>query len=425
MRAETLATRANYRWVIFAVISAQYIFVFFHRVSPAVVAPDLVRTFDLTGAALGVLSSSYFYTYAFLQIPVGMLIDMWGPRRTVFIFNLVAGLAALLFGFSPSFLVATIARVLVGLGVSATFVSAMTLYTRWFKPTEFARISGAFVAIGGLGWLSAATPLALLSACIEWRGAFVLVGIITLLLALLGWFLIADHPGMQGSGGARKQDARAFDARTLWQGLATVLREKYFWPLAVWAFLMGSTLFAFFGLWAGPYLIDTYRLSPTSAGNVLSMIAISLIVGGPVVGFLSDQVLHSRKRVLVLASLLHVVCWCAMAQFHGSLPQVLLYVIFFCMGTATGSAGIVAVTVAKELFPREITGVALGTINLFPFVGGMLFQPVIGAILDSVGKTAGSYPAAAYGRVCWLFVCISLVSLVTVSFVRETYGKHG
>ena len=424
MRAETLATRRGYRWVIFAVISAQYIFVYFHRVCPAVVAPDLVKTFDLSGAALGVLSSGYFYAYAVMQIPVGMLIDVWGARKTVFAFNLLAGLAALLFGFSPSFLVATIARVLVGLGVSATFVSAMTLYASWFKPTEFARISGAFAAIGGLGWLSAATPLAVLSAHIEWRGSFIVVGIITLLLAFAGWFLIADRPDTEGISTPSKPGATKGDTRSLGKGLARVLSEKYFWPLAIWAFLMGSTLFAFFGLWAGPYLIDAYKLTPAAAGNVLSMIAIALIVGGPVVGFLSDQVMHSRKRVLVAASIVHVACWYTMAQFHGSLPEVLLYTIFFCMGISTGAAGILAVTTAKELFPPEITGAALGTINLFPFVGGMLFQPVIGMILDTMGKTAGGYPAAAYGRVCWLYVGVSLAGLIAVSLVRETYGRH-
>jgi len=121
----------QYRWLIFSVLALQFVFVYFHRVSFAVVAPELMKAFRISGTALGVLAAGYFYTYACMQLPVGLLVDSWGPRKTVSAFTLIAGVGAVLFGVSPGFGIATFARIIVGLGVSTVFVSSMKIFTYW------------------------------------------------------------------------------------------------------------------------------------------------------------------------------------------------------------------------------------------------------------------------------------------------------
>lgn len=416
----------RYRWVIFWILACQYVVVYFHRVCPAVVAPELVNTFAISGTSLGILASGYFYSYAVMQIPVGLLSDSWGTRKTVALFSSVAALGSLLFALAPTFGFATFARVLVGLGVSATFVSSLKALAEWFSGREYARISGLFLAMGGVGWLSAATPLAFLTEGFGWRSAFVIIAVVTVALTILTWFMIVDRP-FPGRSSKTSVDHRSTEGANLKMssGLSVVLRKKDFWVITIWLFFGQGTLFSFFGLWAGPYLMDTYALSKPAAGNILSMIAVGMLVGGPFLGYLSDKILESRKKVLVGASAVNVLVWFIMIVFLDVFPLPVLFGIFFLMGIATSSIVVIIFTSVKELFPLEIAGTAIGTANLFGFCGGIVFQPVIGYILDISGKVQGIYPPYAYRWTFWIFLGINLVSLISILFLKETISHTG
>ncbi|MBP1734269.1 MAG: transporter [Deltaproteobacteria bacterium] len=388
------------------------------------VVPDLVITFAISGTSLGILASGYFYSYAIMQIPVGLLSDSWGTRKTVALFSLVAALGSVLFALAPSFGVATFARVLVGLGVSATFVSSLKVLAEWFSGREYARISGLLMAMGGIGWLSAATPLAFLAEAFGWRSAFVIVGAITVVLGILTWFLVIDRPESEDTAAVNigYPSTKNRNLRLL-SGLSEVFGKKYFWVIAIWLFFAQGTLFSFFGLWAGPYLMDTYALSKPSAGNILSMIAVGMVVGGPFLGHLSDRILESRKKMLVGASAVNVFVWCIMIVFYHTFSLPALFGIFFLMGVTTSSIVVIVFTSVKELFPLEMAGTAIGTANLFGFFGGIVFQPLIGYVLDIAGKVQGAYPPYAYRWAFWVFLAMNTVSLMSIIFSTETIRK--
>jgi len=389
-----------------------------------VVVPDLVITFAISGTSLGILASGYFYSYAIMQIPVGLLSDSWGTRKTVALYSLVAALGSVLFALAPSFGVATFARVLVGLGVSATFVSSLKVLAEWFSGREYARISGLLMAMGGIGWLSAATPLAFLAEAFGWRSAFVIVGAITVVLGILTWFLVIDRPESEDTAAVNigYPSTKNRNLRLL-SGLSEVFGKKYFWVIAIWLFFAQGTLFSFFGLWAGPYLMDTYALSKPSAGNILSMIAVGMVVGGPFLGHLSDRILESRKKMLVGASAVNVFVWCIMIVFYHTFSLPALFGIFFLMGVTTSSIVVIVFTSVKELFPLEMAGTAIGTANLFGFFGGIVFQPLIGYVLDIAGKVQGAYPPYAYRWAFWVFLAMNTVSLMSIIFSTETIRK--
>jgi sugar phosphate permease len=415
----------QYKWVIFGVLAAQYLFGYFHRVCPAVVAPELTKAFDISGMALGVLASAYFYPYAAMQIPAGILADSWGPKKTVMVCALIAALGSVFFGLSPTLGYAIFSRVLVGFGVSAMFVTSLKIFANWFKPTEFARMSALFMAAGGVGWLTAATPLAVFSQYFDWRWAFIGLGIITMLLTVLTRFTVSDRPDESDAEAASERGkSPGSGVRKIGQDLRMVLKEKHFWPLAAWMFLVGTGSFGFFSLWAGPYLMDAYRLSKPAAGNVLSVLPLAMVFAGPFLGYLSDRVLVSRKKVLVVASVVYVVCWFIMLLHYDSLPLHWLYVVFFLLSaTGTGVAPI-GYTVAKELFSAEMAGISIGAINLFPFLGGVVAQPLIGLILDKVGKIGAHYPSSAYRSVILVYIVAGLMGLVIVLFTKETLRKQ-
>ncbi|MRR18467.1 MAG: MFS transporter, partial [Deltaproteobacteria bacterium] len=252
----------RHRWILFLILSAQYLIVYFHRVSPAVVAQDLVSSFNISATALGVLASAYFYPYALMQVPVGILSDSWGPKKTIVLFSLIAAFGAIGFGLAPYFGFAIGARACIGLGLAAVFVSSMRIFGMWFHGAQLARVAGALMAVGGIGWFSATTPLALLSGLVGWRMAIVLVGCASLVIIFLNWRFIEDSPEGKGLPPVIEDGEAVFSGkRNIAGDLKIILKNKYFWSIAVWFIMRGGALFGFFGLWAGPYLRDVYGLS--------------------------------------------------------------------------------------------------------------------------------------------------------------------
>lgn len=413
----------QYRWFIFWIFSIQFLLLFFHRICPAILAPEFVTAFSISGVGLGVLSSAYFYPYAFMQIPIGILSDSWGVRKTATLFGLIACLGVMLFAFSHTIGFATFSRVLLGLGVSATFVCGMKVFTEWFKKVEYARISGLFISVGSVGWLIGTTPLAMLSQKFDWREIFIIIGLIMIALTLLTWLLVVDSPEKKGIHNVQEQKVIPISKRKLIDDIQLVFREKYFWPLAIWFFFRVAILFSFFGLWAGPYLMDTYKLSKIETGNILLMVPLAIIVGSPFLGYLSDKILVSRKQVIVGSSVVHSLCWLILLVFHGSLSIPALYLLFFITGAASSAPGSVGFTATKELFSATIAGTSIGAANLFSFLGGMIFQPVIGYVLDKAGKVQGVYPPSAYKLAFWIFFITSLMSLLGALLSKETISR--
>ena len=421
MANQTIDKVLKYRWFIFGILAIGYLFVYFHRVSSAVVAPELAKEFGIGGAILGVLASAYFYPYAIMQLPVGLLADSLGPRKTVTTFLLIACAGAILFGLSPNISVAVGARVLVGLGVAALFVPTMKILAEWYRAKEFATMTGILMAIGGIGWLSAATPLALLSNWLGWRLSFVLIGIVTLVIAVLAWAFVRNRPEDKGWGKISDVGAApAASAIGLAQGVRIVLSYKFFWPLAIWFFFGYGGVMGFGGLWGGPYLMDVYGLTKAQAGNVLMMIAVGMIVGSPLLGWLSDKVFAARKPVIVGGTFLYAVVWIVLVVWVKMLSLSVLYVLSFIMGIVGSAMVIVVFTANKELFPKEIAGTSTGLVNIFPFAGGAVFPPVMGAIMDSVGTVGGKFPAIAYKYAFTLCLASAVIALLSVCMMKET-----
>jgi sugar phosphate permease len=415
-----------YRWLVFALLSLAYLLVYFHRTSPAVVALDMMRDLHASESLLGVLASAYFYPYAVMQLPAGLLSDSWGPRRTITLFFALAGAGSIFLGLAGSVASATAARVLVGLGVSMLFVPTIKILTRWFRLREFAHMMGLLMAVGGLGVLGAASPLAFLSAALGWRGSFLAIGGITLALALAIWFLVRDSPEQMGLPPAEAPAAGQPQAPDmgLWAGMKTVLSQPRFWPVAVWFFCTFGMFFSFQGLWGGPFLMQVHGLSKPQAGGVLSMAAVGMILGSPALSWISDRVLHSRKKVLVASSAIMLLLVLPLALCPQAFNLLALYVWCLFFSVFSGAVVVVAFITTKELFPVSIAGTATGLANLFPFLGGAVSQPVLGLILEGQEKVAGIPTAAGYGRAFLVFVLMAAVALIASLLLKETLAPR-
>ena len=414
----------RYRYLVCLLIFLCYFLVYFHRVCPAVIALDMQKAFSVGGTLLGLLGSAYFYSYAAMQLPVGLLADSWGARKTVSASFVVAAVGSVLMGTAPGLGLAMAGRVLVGLGVSTVFVCNYKLLAEWFEPKRFIIMGGLFQAVGGIGALSAGAPLALASESMGWRATLVVIGGATLVMAGLVWLFVRNRPQEKGWPPIAAEGGPAHESSTqakigLVQGIKTVVKAGGFWTIALTAFCGTGVSFALAGLWGGPYLMHVYGMTKAQAGTVMSGFALALVVGGLINAALANR--FGRKPVLIGCCLvLTLMCgWFWQRPDHQ--PLFMLYLLFFLLSICGAGTAPVIASVSKELFPVHIAGTSVGLVNLFPFLGAALFQVAIGAIVGAGGQAEGAYSLAGY-KSMWLFCLVaSAGSLVASLLLTETH----
>lgn len=420
----------SYRFAIFSILALAYLLVYFHRLSLSVVADTLLKEFDTSASVMGLLGSIYFYCYAVMQLPAGLLSDSLGPRKTVTFFLLIASAGSILFGLSPNISIAFVGRILVGFGVSMAFIPTIKILSQWFRPNEFAFMAGILQAVGGVGVLAATWLLAIMTVTFGWRLSFELIGVCTLIIVVLNWVIVRDKPEDKGwpsileidnkeSGGTAR-----IQSIPLWEGVRRVVSEKHFWPVAIWFFFDCGIFFGFGALWSGPYLMHAYGMPREETGKILSMLAWGMIVGGPMVGFFSDKILKSRKKPFVICSMVLVNVILLMYIFPAGFSKLSLYILFFALSVCSSAIVVIAFTTTKEMFPVEIAGTSVGMVNLFPFLGGAVFMPLLGRVLDAYPKTAtNGYALEGYSAILLVLLFSAMAAFICTLFMKETFQK--
>lgn len=422
MKINITRNASTYRWAIFAVLAAAYFLVYFHRLSLSVVADALVSEFATSAGVIGLLGSVYFYCYAVMQLPAGLLADSIGPRKTVTFSLMIAAFGSMLFGFSPNLETAFIGRGLVGFGVAMVFIPTMKILSQWFRPREFAFMAGILNAVGGIGVMGATWLLAVMTMRLGWRVSFEIIGAATLIVVLANWLIVRDRPENMGWPPVIAEAATAADPKiSLTEGVRQVLSNRYFWPVALWFFFDCGIFFGFGALWSGPYLMQVYGFSREETGALLSMIAWGMIFGSPLLGAASDHWLKSRKKPFIICGLGLMTTLLALYLYSG-FSKPALYLIFFIFSICSSAIVVIGFTITKELFPVAIAGTSVGMVNLFPFLGGAVYMPLMGKILDAHSRTeAGSVYSAEGYSLLLLFLLVSAgAALVCALFMKET-----
>ena len=399
-----------------------FLFAFFHRAAPGVFAKELMQAFTATGATIGLLSATYFYAYAGLMIPAGVLVDRLGVRWVVAGGGVVMGagtfLMALARGSAPLFA----GRFLVGAGASVMFVGALKIAAAWFPTSYFATLSAATATAGVLGGLVGTVPLAWLADTFGWRVALTVVGSLTLVGALLCLALVRDQPPEH-----RAVPGPAPGWAEVLTGLGRVLGNAHTWPpFLAFFFLYSAANNLFF--WIVPYLRDVYRLGMADAALYATATSLALLVAAPLTGFLSDRVLRRRRLPYTILTAAQFVAWVAFVLTLGRLPLAGLYALLFAMGLVSGAL-VLTWPLGREVNPPHLAGIAVATVNLGGFAGAALTQGPLGALLDArwAGAAVGGarvYPVEAYrasfSASAILILCACVISL----FLRETHGRN-
>jgi sugar phosphate permease len=408
------------RWLILIIVNGVYFFVYFHRVSPAVLAPSLLEAFSTSATSLGVMSSAYFYPYALSQPLVGMLTDRWGARIVVTLFTLIAFLGALFFGLAPTLLLASIARALIGLGAAGVFVPALKVLLSWFGPGAFVQMNAILLAVGNFGAIVACTPYAWFIQKIGWRDSFFFIAGISLLFAILSFVWIKDQPPDSHPQREEKKETHRAPQGKGWR----IFKAPFFWTMAILFFVYGGPFSTFQGLWGYPFLIDVYKYDKIQAGNLLMMIAFGVILGGPLLVYLTGKIFPENKHLwLSLCIAAQTFNWFCIVFMGPSLNYLSLSLIFFGMGMVMATTLSLVWSIIREVSPAERLGTVMGWINPAPFLGIAIFQPITGYLMDRVGKIGGAFPLQAYQNaftLCLIAVFIAFIFSLLLPRMRKS-----
>ncbi|MBI0582381.1 MAG: MFS transporter [Methanomassiliicoccales archaeon] len=398
------------RWTIFGVMALTYFLVYFHRVSPAVLATDLQETFGVGLTAVALLSSAYFYAYMVMQLPCGVLTDRWGPRRTVCAFTALSALGALVTALASSFEIVVAGRVMIGLGVAMVYVPTLKVLSSWFRKDEFSTMTGVLLMIGNAGGLAAAGPLAAMSDLAGWRQVFLALAVLTAVLTWLMWLLVRDRPqdvGLPAVDGTAEEEKVPM-GRALRQVFRSGIR---FCPYAVIFFFMYGSLMVYQGLMGGPYFRDVLGWDKAEYGFSLTFVGLGMIAGCPFSGYLSDRVLRSRRKVVVAGTLAFALMWGILWLMSGRVDDQMAYtIVHFIFGFFAGWYVPIYGQV-KDAFPRSMSGTSLAALNIFPFAGGAVLQMIAGFMIT--GSSLAEY------RSVWLLMFFGMLIAAIAAFLSK------
>jgi MFS family permease len=383
----------------------------FYRTANAVIAPDLMRELSISPESMGAVTGAFFLAFAAMQIPAGVLLDRFGPRRVMSGLLLLAVAGSLVFALADGAPGLGFGRALMGAGCAAGLMGSMVVFSRWFPQKWFATLAAVIFAIGGIGNLASTTPLALVSESIGWRGAFIGMAALTAGMAAVLFLVLRDAPPGHAVSSRKPESPREILA-----GLGEVLRDRRIWRISAMQAVAYPVLMTIAALWAGPYLDDVHGLDAITRGNVLLALNLALIVGVLAYGPL-EQFFDSRKWVVAGGAVATVVLLGILAAVPDwPLWQAVALLVLFMV---LGGYPMILHAHARAILPDHLVGRGLTVQNMAAFVSVFVMQWVSGIIVGAF-ETAGD-PALPYRLVfafLGLSVLVALLVYLTIDDVK-------
>lgn len=396
---------------MFAVLACITMLVQFCRNSHVVVAPNITLELGISPEALGGLSGALFIASALTQIPGGVLIDRYGPRRTITAMLVTTVLGVALFAAADTVAWLSFARVLVGLGTAVVLMAAIIACARWFDARHFATVTGTLLGLSQFGNLLATAPMAMTAEAFGWRGAFAGLAVVTVLITVLSWWLLRDAP--PGHAYHSRPNETMREALV---GVVDVMQIRGIYPIVVMAFVSYATVGSVIGLWGGPYLHDVYGLDTGARGRILAAMAFGLFIGNITYGWL-NQLVRSPKRLVVGGSLATIATYAVFAMIGQ--PPVFVVVSLFGLLGLVGSFTAMLIAHGRTFYPDRLVGRGMTVVNTAVLVGLALMQWVTGAVVGAFGKVGGHTPPEAYRTMFGMLAVALAIGLAIYAHAEE------
>ena len=386
---------------VFLPFALGYFISYFFRNVNAIIEADLVGDLGFSAASLGLLTSVYFISFASFQLPLGLLLDRFGPRRTESVLLIFAALGALIFSMAESLSGLILGRLLIGFGVSACLMASFKAYVLWFPPDRLPLMNGLQMVAGGLGAMSATVPLRTALEFTDWRGVFLILSGLTLFSALVLWLVYPEKEGSAGPVPMKKQ----------LEGLKTVLTSRPFLAIAPLVMFSQSAQMAIQGLWAKPWLRDVAGLDEAECANHLMWMMAAMMAGFFLLGLLSERLYQARKispvTVGVSAMAVFIVLQLLMAVGWTAQPMLLMTAFSFF-----ATAGILPYAGLSQIFPKALSGRVSTSLNLTVFLGAFAVQWGLGEIISLWPTQGKGYAPESYGAAFGSLAAFQLFGLL-------------
>jgi predicted MFS family arabinose efflux permease len=403
------AARSDTALFLIAALVAIYAISQFLRNSIGVIANDLARELSLSATQTGLLSSAFFFSFAAVQIPVGIAIDRYGPKRTMLVTAVVTVAGTICFALAPSASWLVAARALMGLGCSTFLMAPLVIYSRRFPPVRFAGLASLHMGLANIGTLTATAPLAAATAFLGWRTSFLAVaGLTAVITLLLVWAVPKDESASRG----RESLGAAF------RGVAAAMKVRSFWPVFFVHLATYSCFASVIGLWGGPWLTDVHGADLEIRGRILLLGAMAQIAGLLLWGVF-DRFVGSYKRLVLTGGLITVLLLGGLIVLPLDIASAAVWfgLFGFCVAYTP-----VLIAHGKSLFPPELTGRGMTLMNIGTMGGAFLSQSMTGVLIDLTGRAGnGAYPAESYRLV---FAALAGWLLLSLAFYTRAIDPH-
>ncbi len=391
-----------------------YAISYFYRNTNAIIESDLVNELGLGPADLGLLTGAYFFSFAIFQLPLGILLDRYGPRRTEAVLLLFAALGAWIFSNADSLSGLILGRLLIGLGVSACLMAAFKAYVIWFSRGRLPMINGLQMAAGGLGALVATTPLQNVLSITDWRGVFTGLAIITVFASLFLWFILPEH-----QSSADKHPA----IKTQLKEMGQIFRNPVFWSIVPLTALSNGSFLAIHGLWIKPWLRDVASLGEGDTTQLLFAMTLAIIVGYFSLGIFTERIsqLFDIRPITVGVFGMTLFLTAQFSMAYGWATSPLLLVVIFGF---LGSSCILTFAGLAQIFPKKYSGRVSTILNVQVFMGAFIIQWGIGAIIELWPTTEIGYDPASYQVAIGVLVLMQAAGLVWYLLSQQLIKKQ-
>lgn len=395
--------------LIYCIVSFFLVFEMAIQVSPSVMSTQLMRDLNIGAFGLGLMSGIYFYTYAGMQIPTGLLFDRYNPRVIITLSILICTLGTLLFSFANNAIIAALARLLMGSGSAFAFVAVLVVTADLFKSKYFATITGITQMLGALGAILGQMPVSALVNAIGWRKTLLVISAIGIVLAVIVWTLLKYEKHRSHHHSNKSLDIKS--------SLKKIISQPQTWYLAVYSCLLWAPMSSFASLWGVPYLTAVNHFTQNNSAFLCSLMWLGLALGSPLLGIIAT-LLNNRVLPLIVTSSMGITAFGLLLHFHFS--QTAVGVLLFFAGMAcTGQA--LCFTLVKDNNDISVRGTAIAFNNMAVVLSGAIFQPIIGKVIELGYQNTINYNASNYKNgVYIIFATYILAFIIALFFIKES-----